>query len=171
MDSIDRHIARWSREVPGLDPRVEGIVTRMQTLVRRLQERKEAGLSARGLKMWEYEILWRLRSAGPPYRMAPGRLAESLGVHPATLTNRLDRLAAAGHITRESSPADRRSLLVTLTEQGAEAWSATIGDQRHTEEALLDALDDAERDTLAALLRTLAEAAEAEGGELMPPPD
>lgn len=36
---------------------------------------------------------------------------------------------------------------------------------------MLDALDDAERDTLAALLRKLAEAAEAEGGELMPPPD
>lgn len=65
-DSIDRHIARWGREVPGLVPELEGSVTRMQKLVRHLQQKKEAALARHGLKLWEYEILWRLRSAGEP---------------------------------------------------------------------------------------------------------
>ncbi|WP_393054794.1 MarR family winged helix-turn-helix transcriptional regulator [Streptomyces sp. LN549] len=170
-DSIDRHIARWEQEVPGLDPRVEGAVTRMQMLVRHLQRRKEAGLARRRLKMWEYEILWRLRSAGEPYRMTPTRLAEGLDTHPATLTNRLDRLAKAGYVTREHDPADRRSLLVALTRKGHEAWSSTIGDQMATEHALLAPLSEAEREQLVVLLRKVARAAESEGSPLMPSVD
>ncbi|GAA3481742.1 hypothetical protein GCM10018966_062730 [Streptomyces yanii] len=63
----------------------------MQKLVRHLKQKKEAALARHGPKLWEYEILWCLRSAGESYRMAPTRLAQGLGVHPATLTNRLDR--------------------------------------------------------------------------------
>lgn len=167
-DSIDRHIAHWGREVPGLDPVVEGAVTRMQKLVRHLQRRKEAGLARRRMKMWEYEILWQLRSVGKPYRMTPTRLAEGLDLHPATLTNRLDRLAKSGYVTREHTPDDRRSLLVTLTEKGHEAWSSTIGDQMATEHALLAPLSQAEREQLVALLRKITVAAEADGPPLMP---
>lgn len=167
-DSIDRHIAHWGREVPDLDPKVEGVVTRMQMLVRHLQRRKEAGLARRRLKMWEYEILWRLRSAGEPYRMSPTRLAEVLDTHPATLTNRLDRLAKSGYVTREHASEDRRSLLVTLTEEGHRAWSSTIGEQIATERALLAPLSEAEREHLVVLLRKVTLAAESDGPPLMP---
>ncbi|MFG2214970.1 MarR family winged helix-turn-helix transcriptional regulator [Streptomyces sp. NPDC048685] len=169
-DSIDRHIARWRREVPDLDPLVEGAVTRMQMLVQYLQGRKEAGLAERRLKMWEYEILWRLRSAGEPYRMTPTQLAEGLGTHPATLTNRLDRLAKSGYVTREPAPEDRRSLLVVLTGKGRVAWASTIGEQMATERALLAPLDEAEREQLVVLLRKIASAAESDGPPLMPSP-
>lgn len=167
-DSIDHHIAHWGREVPDLDPKVEGAVTRMQMLVRYLQRRKEAGLTQRKMKMWEYEILWRLRFVGEPYRMTPTRLAESLDVHPATLTNRLDRLTKSGYVTREHLPEDRRSLLVTLTEKGHEAWSSTIGNQMATERALLAPLCEAEREQLVVLLRKITLAAESGGPPLMP---
>lgn len=167
-DSIDRHIAHWRREVPDLDPKVEGVVTRMQTLVRRLQRRKEAGLAKRELRMWEYEILWRLRSVGEPYQMSPTRLAQLLNTHPATLTNRLDRLAKSGYVTREPASGDRRSLLVALTRKGHDAWSSTIGDQLATERALLAPLCEAEREQLVALLRKVTLAAEADGSPLMP---
>ncbi|MFV2171909.1 MarR family winged helix-turn-helix transcriptional regulator [Actinomadura sp. LOL_016] len=167
-DSIDRHIARWGREVPDLDPTIEGVVTRMQMLVRHLQRRKEAGLAEREVKMWEYEILWRLRSAGEPYRMAPTRLAEVLDVHPATLTNRLDRLTKSGYVTREHASEDRRSLLVALTEKGHDAWSSTIGDQIASERALLAPLCEAEREQLVVLLRKVTLAAESDGPPLMP---
>ncbi|MFI7008270.1 MarR family winged helix-turn-helix transcriptional regulator [Streptomyces sp. NPDC050145] len=169
-DSIDRHIAHWRHEVAGLDPLVEGAVTRMQRLVRHLQRRKEAGLARRELKMWEYEILWQLRSVGPPYRMSPTRLAEGLDLHPATLTNRLDRLAKSGHVTREHTPEDRRSLLVKLTRKGQDAWSSTIGDQMATEHELLAPLSAAEREQLVVLLRKITVAAEADGPPLMPAP-
>ncbi|GAA5017876.1 MarR family winged helix-turn-helix transcriptional regulator [Streptomyces siamensis] len=168
QDSIDLHIARWGREVSGLVPELEGTVTRMQMLVRHLQQRKEAALARHGLKLWEYEILWRLRSAGEPYRMTPTRLAQGLGVHPATLTNRLDRLQSAGLITREHAPEDRRSLLVGLTPQGAATWAAVIDDQREAEGALLAPLDKKELNHLAALLRVVTLAVEEDGPPLMP---
>ncbi|WP_369244337.1 MarR family winged helix-turn-helix transcriptional regulator [Streptomyces sp. R41] len=167
-DSIDRHIARWGHEVPGLVAELEGTVTRMQTLVRHLQQKKEAALARHGLKLWEYEILWRLRSAGEPYRMAPTRLAQGLGVHPATLTNRLDRLQSAGLITREHAPEDRRSLLVGLTPQGAATWAAVIDDQREAEATLLAPLAKTELGQLAGLLRVVALAVEEDGPPLMP---
>jgi DNA-binding MarR family transcriptional regulator len=167
-DSVDRHITHWKREVPELDPQIEGIVTRMQALVRHLQGRKEAGLAAHGLKQWEYDILWRLRSAGSPYRLTPTALTEGLGTHPATLTNRLERLERAGYVSREHDHADRRRLLVGLTDLGHQAWEATIGQQADTETDLLRPLDDTERDRLNALLRKIVNAAERDAAPLMP---
>jgi DNA-binding MarR family transcriptional regulator len=169
-DSIDRHIAYWKREMPALDPHVEGIVTRMQMLVRHLQRRREAGLAAYDLKGWEYDILWRLRSAGPPYRMTPTVLAAALDTHPATLTNRLDRMEQAGYLVRVHDPADRRRLLVALTDRGHAAWQSTIGDQADTEHDLLAPLTDGERQRLAALLGKIVRTVEEDGVPLMSVP-
>lgn len=167
-DSIDRHIAYWTTELPDLDPHVEGAVTRMQVLVRHLRQDTEAGLAKHGLEGWEYDILWRLRSVGPPYRASPTWLAEALGTHPATLTGRLNRLEKGGHIVRAPDPADRRRLLVHLTDQGHRAWRETIGDRAATEHAILDVLTDAERERLAGLLRKVVLAVEDGGPDLMP---
>lgn len=103
--------------------------------------------------------------------MTPTQLAEGLGTHPATLTNRLDRLAKSGYVTREPAPEDRRSLLVVLTGKGRDAWASTIGEQMATERALLAPLDEAEREQLVVLLRKIASAAESDGPPLMPSPD
>ena len=168
-DSIDRHIAYWSRELADLDPDVEGAITRMQTLVALLRRRREAALKARRLKGWEYDVLWRLRSAGPPYQATPTWLAQALDAHPATLTSRLDRLEESGYLTRAHDPSDRRRLLVALTDKGHAAWEATIGDQAAAEHALLAPLTGDELAKLSALLRKVAAAAEAEGPPLMPP--
>lgn len=168
-DSIDRHIAYWSTQVPSLDVHVEGAVTRMQGLVGLLRRRRAAGLAARDLKGWEYDILWRVRSVGPPFQVAPTWLAKALDTHPATLTNRLERLEAAGYLTRIHDPADRRRLLVGLTDLGHRAWEATIEDQAANEHALLAVLTDRERKQLSDLLRKVVTAAEAHEPPLMPP--
>lgn len=169
-DSIDRHIAHWAPELPGLDPQLEGVVTRMQMLVRHLGRRKEAALAAQGLKSWEYEVLWWLRAAGEPYRLTPTTLAEALDTHPATLTNRLDRLERDGYVTRAPDPGDRRRLLVALTDKGLRAWESAIEEQARTEEALLAPLSSAERDTVIELLRRVVLAAEEDGPPLMTVP-
>ncbi len=168
-DSIDRHIAHWSRELADLDPDVEGAITRMQTLVALLRRRREAALGARRLKGWEYDILWRLRSTGPPYRATPTWLAQALNTHPATLTSRLDRLEESGHLARVHDPSDRRRLLVALTDEGHAAWEGAIGDQAAAEHALLAPLTGGEREQLAGLLRKVVMAAETDGPPLMPP--
>lgn len=167
-DSIDRHIAYWAPS--GVDPQLEGVVTRMQMLVRHLDRRKEAALAAQGLKAWEYEILWWLRAAGEPYRLTPTTLAEALDTHPATLTNRLDRLERNGYVTRAPDPADRRRLLVALTDKGLGAWESAIEEQARTEEALLAPLSSTDRDTMIELLRRVVLAAEEDGPPLMTVP-
>jgi DNA-binding MarR family transcriptional regulator len=169
-DSIDRHIDRWQAEVPDLDPEVEGIVTRMQMLVRHLQQRRADALQRIGLRSWEYEILWQLRAAGPPYQLPPTALAVALDTHPATLTNRLDRLTRSGLVERTRSQSDRRSIAVALTDGGHRAWESSIGSQAEAEHELLAPLSDRERQTLTKLLRKIVVSAEQTGSELMPPP-
>ncbi len=170
-DSIDRHIAYWTPGLPGMDPQLEGVVTRMQMLVRHLGRRKEAALAAQGLKQWEYEILWWLRSVGEPYRLTPTTLAEALDTHPATLTNRLDRLERDGYVTRAPDPTDRRRLLVALTSKGLRAWESAIEEQARTEEALLAPLSSTDRDAMISLLRRVVLAAEEHGPPLMTVPE
>jgi DNA-binding MarR family transcriptional regulator len=71
------------------------------------------------------------------------------------MTNRIDRLAAAGLVRREPDPRDRRGVLVTLSEQGKAAVDAALTDLLNREQSLLAGLDAGERETLASLLRTL----------------
>ena len=57
---------------------------------------------------------------------APGDLAETLHVHPSSLTGSLRRLEEAGLIRRKRDPRDGRRAILTLTAQGK-----ALNDQRH----------------------------------------
>lgn len=57
-------------------------------------------------------------------RLRPSELAARLAVTSGTLTPMLDRLEAAGFVYREPNPADRRSVIVVLTDTGDEALAA-----------------------------------------------
>jgi DNA-binding MarR family transcriptional regulator len=71
------------------------------------------------------------------------------------MTNRIDRLAAAGLVRREPDPRDRRGVLVTLSERGRAVVDAAFTDLLDREQALLAALGEDQRQLLADLLRTL----------------
>jgi DNA-binding MarR family transcriptional regulator len=154
-DSVDRHVEHWLPELPDLDPRIEGIVTRMQFIVRYLRENKERVLKDLGLHMWEWEILRALRQDGKPYRVAPTALAEQTGVPATTMTSRLDRLEARGFVARAHDPADRRRLLVQLTDVGNAAWEGTMSGLDRCEKDMFTVLGADEQDRLADLLRPL----------------
>jgi DNA-binding MarR family transcriptional regulator len=72
-----------------------------------------------------------------------------------TMTNRIDRLAAAGLVRREPDPRDKRGVLVILTSRGQERVDAALADLLLRERALLAGLDTAEREHLAELMRIL----------------
>jgi DNA-binding MarR family transcriptional regulator len=74
-----------------------------------------ASLAASGLTVARATLLWTLRAAGPSTQRA---LADALGVSARNVTGLVDGLAAAGLVTREPHPADRRATLVTPTERG-----------------------------------------------------
>jgi DNA-binding MarR family transcriptional regulator len=78
----------------------------------------------------------------------PGRVAEVLGINRTTVTGLLDRLEAAGLITRAIDPQDRRSLVLHVTEQGRELLRQI---ESHRHEQLARALATMDEDSLAAL--------------------
>jgi len=51
-------------------------------------------------------------------RVSPGEVAESFGVPKANVTSVVDRLVAKGLVSRQENPDDRRSYILSLTEEG-----------------------------------------------------
>ena len=100
-------------------------------------------------------MLSALRRQGAPYQLSPGALLRTTLVTSGTMTNRVDRLAEAGLVRREPDPQDRRGVLVTLTPAGVDRVDAALADLLHSEHALLSELSEADRQSLADLLRIL----------------
>ncbi|MGH8822915.1 MAG: MarR family winged helix-turn-helix transcriptional regulator [Jiangellaceae bacterium] len=86
------------------------------------------------------------------------KIGERLMVHPTSVTNTVQRLEAAGFVTREPNPRDGRGTLARVSRQGREVVDKVTGELMATEFGLR-ALDDAERDRLFDLLREIRVAA------------
>jgi hypothetical protein len=69
------------------------------------------------------------------------------------MTNRLDRMEAAGLVRRLPDPNDRRGTLVEPTEAGHRAWDKTVGASARREAAFSSVLTAAEKEKLHDLLR------------------
>ncbi len=154
-DSVDRHIEHWQREIPDLNPLVEGIVTRMQMLLRHLKLSRHALLAAHGLEDFEYATLHFLGGSGPDHRATPGEIAAGQQMSPSGITGRLDALEKRGFIRRLPSPGDRRKVIVELTEEGLQTWRDTFDPQANEEGKVLSAISPAEREQLNDMLRRM----------------
>jgi DNA-binding MarR family transcriptional regulator len=156
QDSVDRHIEHWKRELPELDPLVEGVVTRMQMVVRHLKQTRHATLAADyGLEDYEYATLHFLAGCGPEHRATPGEIASWQQMSPSGITGRLDALEKRGFIRRLPSPADRRKVIVELTEEGHRAWLTTFSPDKNEEVQVLAALTPDEQEQLNGMLRRM----------------
>lgn len=101
--------------------------------VRLANESWEALLSAqvavmRGFaaeRMWdevslnEYDVLYSLRKAGCALRQ--GDLTKQVLLSQPALSRMIERLEQRGLVTRAPDPSDRRAVLITLTDAGADA--------------------------------------------------
>ena len=154
-DIVDDKLEIWEREIPELDVATEGIVERIQKLARAFDRSMDETLAGFGLSSGEWHLLCALRGQGSPQRLTPGQLSEQLGLSSGAMTNRLDRLEAAGRVRRVPDPADRRSVHVELTDAGWEVWQRSVGAQATKERLLAATLDEREKETLNALLRRL----------------
>jgi DNA-binding MarR family transcriptional regulator len=154
-DGVDAILEQWRRERPDLDTSPIGVIGRISRLSREIERRLEPVYAASGLEPGWYDVLATLRRAGPPYQLRPTDFAASLMLTSSGTTKRLDRLEAAGHITRQPDPSDRRGVLITLTPAGRrlvdEAASAHLANERR----ILAGLTAAEQHQLAGLLRKL----------------
>ncbi|MEU8621692.1 MarR family transcriptional regulator [Streptomyces sp. NPDC048623] len=157
-DWTDEHVARWLPVLPGLDPDVEGAVTRMKKLSVHFRRVREQCLVDFELERHEFDTLHKL--AGRGGSAAPSELAQDLDLAPASVTGRLDALEKRGFVRRSPSTTDRRRVVVELTGSGRETWLGAMDVLGHEEERLIGVLGPEERTTLNDLLRRIMLAAE-----------
>ena len=156
MDDVDRILAGWRRERPDLDVSPMEIMSRISRLAKQLDRARKATFDDHGLEMWAFDVLSALRRAGEPYQLSPSQLAAEVFVTSGTMTNRLERLATNGWVSRHADPRDRRSLLVRLTASGQERVDNALAEFLVQETRLLASLEAEEQDELADLLRRLS---------------
>ena len=154
-DEVDELVTAWRTQRPDLDVEPLQVLSRVSRLARHLDIARRGAFASHGLETWEFDVLSALRRAGPPFQLTPGALLRATLVTSGTMTNRIDRLAAAGLVRREPDPRDRRGVLVTLTDGAGHVVDAAFTDLLDREHALLAGLPDDQRQLLADLLRTL----------------
>jgi DNA-binding MarR family transcriptional regulator len=154
-DEVDGLVAGWQAERPDLDVAPLHVLSRVSRLARHLDRARTAAFAAHGLQTWEFDVLSALRRQGAPYQLTPGALVRATLVTSGTMTNRIDRLASADLVSRRPDPADKRGVLVALTDRGRAAVDAALADLLTYERQLLTGLDGGQRRELAALLRIL----------------
>lgn len=152
-DAVDEVVRTWRTELPevtGLPLELAKRIARLATL---FDTATSAELERLGLTRAEYEVLARLRSAGPPYRRKPNDLTKSLLLSSGGTTNVLHRLTDAGLVTRDANPDDRRSSWVRLTAEGMRKAEQAILTTNRAQALLLDRLPEPTARALADLLR------------------
>jgi DNA-binding MarR family transcriptional regulator len=104
----------------------------------------------------QLRVLVMIASRGP---LNLGTVARGLGVHPSNATRACDRLVAAGLLDRRDDPAERRNLLLQLTESGGALVHAVMDRRRHAIAVVLERMPALQRTALVPVLVTFAEAA------------
>jgi DNA-binding MarR family transcriptional regulator len=154
-DEVDDLVARWQAERPDLDVSPLQVLSRLSRLARHLDRARRAAFAAHGLEPWEFDVLSALRRQGPPYQLSPGALLHATLVTSGTMTNRIDRLAGAGLVSRRRDQQDKRGVVVALTPRGQAAADAALAGLLERERELLTGLDPGQQAELAGLLRIL----------------
>lgn len=154
-DAVDRLLAQWHAEHPELDVSPMGVIGRISRAAALLDRSIAAVLAEHGLQPGEFDLLATLRRAGAPHRLTVGDLLRSVMVTSGAVTNRLNRLAEKGLVTRETDPTNRRSVIVGLTDAGLELVERALPDHVANEHAQLACLTERQQGQLADLLRRL----------------
>lgn len=104
----------WADAAPGM-----AAVTSLMRAQQIVAARVETALKPYGVTFARYEVLMLLsfsRRGTLPMKLIGSRLQ----VHPTSVTNAVDRLEAAGLVTRSTHPDDRRAFVVAITAEGRE---------------------------------------------------
>jgi DNA-binding MarR family transcriptional regulator len=154
---LDDTLAAWRRERPDLDLAAMATGLRLSQLANAAVRAIEPALAEHGITLGEFDVLAALRRAGAGTVLTPTTLARVSMVSPGGMTNRLNRLEAAGLIVRRPDPDDRRGSLVELTRRGRDTADRAVTDLVTAESSMFAVLSATEhRDLDATVDRLLA---------------
>jgi len=108
----------WSDAADGM-----ALVTSIMRIQQELLARVDHELRPFQLTFARYEVLMLLEFSQQG-QLPLGKIGERLQVHPASVTNVVQRLADDGLLSRAPNPADGRSVLATITPAGSDAATA-----------------------------------------------
>jgi DNA-binding MarR family transcriptional regulator len=151
-DAVDAIAAQWAGINPALDVSPMQVIGRISRLSRLIDRVLAANFAKHGLENWMYDVLATLRRNGPPFELTAGDLVRQTMVTTGAMTNRIDRLAERGYVERANG-ADRRTVIVRLTETGRTLIDEVSVTHMATEQQILAALTPKQREQLADLLR------------------
>jgi DNA-binding MarR family transcriptional regulator len=164
LDLVDAAVDGWAARYPDLDVASMRTFLLLARVSHRAVRRVDAAFEVHGITPGEFDVLAALLTA-PDDQLRPSQLAALALLSPAGMTNRIDRLEAAGMVARHPDPADRRGSLVQLTASGRATVEAAAPDHVAVEAVLLAPLSLADRDHLDRILTAvLAGLADDESG-------
>ena len=152
-DSVDFCISDLLARYDDIDPLVEGVVDRVNSISKHISRAFEETLSRHDMSHGEYKLLQRLATRSAEHRLSAGDLSRMLMLSSGAMTNRLDRLEKAGWVRRLPDPRDRRGVLVELTAAGERKIDEAVIEQAARERDVLEPLTRKELTSLNALLR------------------
>lgn len=152
FDPIAEAQRRWEEQWPDQAGRMAAVTSVMRVQQMLLAE-IERVLRPYELTFASFETL-RLLAFTRLGELPMGKIGERLMVHPASVTNTVDRLEARGLVRRRPAVEDRRRILAELTPTGRELVEEATAALNKVDFAL-GALDDDEAATLTSLLRTI----------------
>ena len=142
------------------EPGAVGLFTRLTRVGLLVEAFQHRCLDPFGLRFIDYSVLRVLELVGEPHRMSPTELSEIVVRSSGGMTQILDRLERAGLIARTPDPADRRKVLVALTDEGMRTADAANARYAAERERLLEGLspDEVQRldDAIHRLLEVMA---------------
>jgi DNA-binding MarR family transcriptional regulator len=155
LDEIDEIVEFWRAENPDLDVLLKGLAMRIRRAAQHLERATRQNLAASGVdEFWEIEVLLLLKRA-PGNRMRAGELLRECQVTSGAITNRIDRLEHRGWVRRDTDPADRRQVLVSLTRDGLAQAGHVIATKNETERRVFSGIARSTLEELNGQLRTL----------------
>jgi DNA-binding MarR family transcriptional regulator len=116
-DPIDLAHDNWVRHGWGQSADGMALVTSIMRVQQVFLARVEAILRPSGLTFARYEVL-RLLAFSRRGVLPVGKVGQRLQVHPASVTNAVQRLERDGLVRRRANPDDGRSVLAEITSSG-----------------------------------------------------
>jgi len=152
LKTMDLRLAAIAKGIPGYPLETSALANSSYHLERYTQEQTNAVLKPMGLNYTMFRVL-AIASADSLGSVTPAELAGTSGERATNVTHLCDELVAAGWMTRERDPQDRRRVDLKVTAAGRQllaqvrplVWA--IWERRYL------GLDAAERRTLQDLLR------------------
>ena len=153
MYDIDDIRTQWARQRPDLDTAPMALIGRLIRVSAVLSQQMAKTFERHGLSAASFDVLATLLRSGSPHALSPNQLLATMMVTSGTMTNRIDQLVKDGLVARVKNPADKRSVMISLTPKGKVVIDAAVTDHVQTQARLVRIIDQGTQDGLNAGLQ------------------